>query len=84
MSFKAGAQKAELGELGRLREMTYIFPFEEKASQEEHSLQFKAKKILKLLNYCLILEQKFLYDYLRRYRISDFDIFYAVKREIRN
>ena len=39
---------AELGGLDRLREMTDYFPFEEKASQEENSLQFEAKKLLKL------------------------------------
>ena len=48
LSFKAETQKAELRRLDRLREMTDNFPFEEKASQEENSLQFEAKKLLKL------------------------------------
>ena len=43
LSFKAETQKAELQRLDRLREMTDNFPFEEKASQEENSLQFEAK-----------------------------------------
>ena len=48
LSLKAETQEAELRRLGRLRERTDNFPFEEKASQEENSLHFEAKKLLEL------------------------------------